>query len=95
MLRKHDLLTRREAAFFMEERESLVLGRHSEWLTRLYASFQDELNLYLLMEYVPGGSLKNLMDSQEEPMEEDSARFYAAEMVLAIEEVHRLGFIHR
>jgi serine/threonine protein kinase len=79
----------------MEERESLVQGRHSDWLTKLYASFQDELNLYLLMEYVPGGSLKSLMDTQDDPMEEESALFYAAEMILAIEVVHRLGFIHR
>jgi serine/threonine protein kinase len=95
ILKKKELLSKREAAFFMEEKESLILGRNSEWLTRLHASFQDESAVYLVMEYLAGGSLKSYIESCEEPIDESDAKFYAAEMILAIDEVHRLGFIHR
>jgi serine/threonine protein kinase len=47
------------------------------------------------MEYLAGGSLKGFIESLEQPMEEPGVRFYVAEMILAIDEVHRLGFIHR
>ena len=97
ILRKSDLITKREAAFFMEEKDSMILGRNSRWLTKLYMSFQDQLNLYLLMEFVPGGSLKTWIDSNEEPMKEEDALFYVIEMILAIDQVHSFSsrdFIH-
>ncbi|KAJ3197031.1 Rho-associated protein kinase 2 [Irineochytrium annulatum] len=95
VLKKTDLLTRREAAFFMEERNALVFGHQSQWITTLYAAFQDEENLYLVMEYASGGSLRALMNNRETPMSEEDARFYVAEMLLALDELHRLNFIHR
>jgi serine/threonine protein kinase len=95
ILRKNDLLTKREAGFFMEEKEALILGKNAQWLTQLYMSFQDQNNLYLIMEFVAGGSLKALIDLKDEPMDELDAKFYVAEMIMGIEEVHSLGFIHR
>ncbi|ORY37257.1 kinase-like protein, partial [Rhizoclosmatium globosum] len=95
ILKKTDLLTRREAGFFMEERNALVFGNHSRWITTLYAAFQDDENLYLVMEYIPGGSLRTFLNAREVTLTEDEARFYVAEMVLALEEVHRLHYIHR
>ena len=79
----------------MEEKESMILGRDSEWLTRLHMSFQDESAVYLVMEYLAGGSLKGFIDSLEQPLDEPGVLFYVAEMILSIDEVHRLGFIHR
>ncbi|KAJ3219933.1 Serine/threonine-protein kinase MRCK alpha [Dinochytrium kinnereticum] len=95
VLKKTDLLTRREAAFFMEERNALVFARESTWITTLYAAFQDEENLYLVMEYASGGSLRSLMNNREAPMGEEEARFYVAELVLALEELHEIQYIHR
>jgi serine/threonine protein kinase len=95
ILKKQDLLTRREAAFFMQERDALVLTQKSEWITSLYAAFQDDENLYLVMEYVVGGSLRALLNNRETYMEENEARFYTAEMILALESIHKEGYIHR
>jgi serine/threonine protein kinase len=94
-LKKTDLLTRREAAFFMEERDALVLTRNSAWITSLYAAFQNDENLYLVMEYAPGGSMRSLIQNRDEVMPEEEARFYIAEILLALEELHRMGYIHR
>ena len=41
-----------------------------------------------------GGDLLNLL-IERDTFEEDFGKFYVAEMVLAIEEAHRLGYIHR
>ncbi|KAI9334554.1 hypothetical protein BDR26DRAFT_822951, partial [Obelidium mucronatum] len=95
VLKKTDLLTRREAGFFMEERNALVFAQDSRWITTLYAAFQDDDNLYLIMEYVSGGSLRNLLNNRETTMSESEAKFYVAEMILALEEVHRFNYIHR
>ncbi|KAI8609085.1 kinase-like domain-containing protein [Chytriomyces sp. MP71] len=95
VLKKTDLLTRREAAFFMEERNALVFAQNSRWIITLHAAFQDEENLYLLMEYVAGGSLRGLLNSRNTIMTEDEARFYIAEIILGLEEVHKYNYIHR
>lgn len=57
-------------------------------------SFQDTSNLYLVMEYMPGGDFLGLL-IRENVLHEAVARFYVAEMILAVEEAHRLRFIHR
>ncbi|KAI8909856.1 hypothetical protein DFJ77DRAFT_512718 [Powellomyces hirtus] len=95
ILKKMDLLTRQEAAYFMEERDALVYAKESSWITTLYAAFQDEENLYLVLEYASGGSLRALLNNREEPMGEEEARFYVAQILLALDELHRHNFIHR
>lgn len=79
----------------MEERNALVLSQKSEWITTLFAAFQDNENLYLVMEYVSGGSLRSLMNNRESIMEECEAKFYVAEMILALDALHGYNFIHR
>ena len=79
----------------MEERNALVFSQKSIWITTLYAAFQDQENLYLVMEYVSGGSLRAMMNNRETIMEEPEAKFYMAEMVLALEALHSYNYIHR
>ena len=45
------------------------------------------------MEYMPGGDLVNLMSNYDIP--EKWAKFYCAELVLAIEAIHNMGYVHR
>jgi len=60
----------------------------------LFASFQDEKNLYLVMDYMPGGDFLCLL-VRENTLPENATRFYMAEMILCVEEAHRLHCIHR
>ncbi|KAJ1817988.1 Serine/threonine-protein kinase MRCK beta [Coemansia sp. RSA 2598] len=95
-LNKQALLSQREQAAFLEERDVLVLGKDSPWIPDLYASFQDKENLYIVMEFVAGGDLFSMLDRCENAIiDEDAARFYAAELVLALEDLHKIGYIHR
>jgi serine/threonine protein kinase len=65
----------------------------SPWLVHLVYSFQDEKNLYLAMEYVPGGDVRTLL-SNLGCLEEHQARFYICEMALAITALHKFGYMY-
>ena len=66
----------------------------SPWVVKLYTTFQDNTFLYMLIEFLPGGDLMTMLIKYE-IFSEDITRFYMAEIVMAIEAVHKLGFIHR
>ena len=73
------------------ERDVLVRGSN-EWITNLHYAFQDDRNLYFVMDYYPGGDLLTLISKYDERLDEQMAKFYIAEMVLAIESLHQLSF---
>lgn len=60
---------------------------------QLFSAFQDDRYLYMVMEYMPGGDLVNLMSNYDVP--EKWAKFYTAEVVLALDAIHSMGLIHR
>ncbi|XP_072165583.1 serine/threonine-protein kinase MRCK alpha-like [Diadema setosum] len=94
LLNKWEMLKRAETACFVEERDVLVHG-DSRWITNLHYAFQDDDFLYLVMDYYSGGDLLTLISKFDDRLPEDMARFYIAEMVLAIDSVHRLRYVHR
>ena len=55
---------------------------------------QDSINLYLIMEFLPGGDMMTLL-MKKDTLSEDCTQFYVAETALAIDYIHKLGFIHR
>ncbi|KAJ0390908.1 hypothetical protein P43SY_011178 [Pythium insidiosum] len=67
--------------------------RHPFVIHLTYA-FQTESKLYLVMDFQPGGELFSYL-RQEGTFTEDKARFYLAEMILALEHLHSKGIIHR
>ncbi|XP_015462008.3 serine/threonine-protein kinase MRCK alpha isoform X8 [Astyanax mexicanus] len=94
ILNKWEMLKRAETACFREERDVLVNG-DSQWITTLHYAFQDDNFLYLVMDYYVGGDLLTLLSKFEDRLPEDMSRFYLAEMVLAIDSVHQLHYVHR
>ncbi len=47
------------------------------------------------MEYYSGGDLLTLLSKFDDRLSEDMARFYLAEIVLAIDSIHQLNYVHR
>ncbi|XP_053301323.1 serine/threonine-protein kinase MRCK beta isoform X3 [Pleuronectes platessa] len=94
ILNKWEMLKRAETACFREERDVLVKG-DSQWITTLHYAFQDDNYLYLVMDYYVGGDLLTLLSKFEDRLPEDMAKFYVAEMVLAIHSIHEQNYIHR
>ena len=93
ILRKSEVLRRNQVAHVKAERDILAEA-DNEWVVKLYYSFQDDENLYFVMDYIPGGDLMSLL-CKFGIFPEELARFYIAELVVAIESVHRMGFVHR
>ncbi|CAF3482214.1 unnamed protein product [Rotaria socialis] len=92
IMNKMEILNRADIVSFREERDVLVLG-DPQWITKLYYAFQDNENLYLLMEYYYGGDLLTLLSTYDDKFSEDMTRFYVAEIILAVDSLHRLGHI--
>ncbi|KAL9537829.1 Serine/threonine-protein kinase [Mucor bainieri] len=92
-LKKSEMLKKDQLAHIKAERDILAEA-DSPWIVQLYFSFQDPTYLYLIMEFLPGGDLMTMLikyDTFSEPV----TRFYIGEIILALEFIHNLGFIHR
>eukprot|EP00928_Gymnodinium_smaydae_P018194 TRINITY_DN16927_c0_g1_i1.p1 TRINITY_DN16927_c0_g1~~TRINITY_DN16927_c0_g1_i1.p1 ORF type:complete len:496 (-),score=110.06 TRINITY_DN16927_c0_g1_i1:37-1524(-) len=81
----------RDGAF--AERD-LLAEAHSRWFVELFATFQDENHVYMVMEFLQGGDLiGHLMNKGRFTMKE--TQFYMAELLEALSTVHSHGFVHR
>ncbi|KAM9526589.1 citron Rho-interacting kinase isoform 5-T5 [Guaruba guarouba] len=94
VMSKESLLAQEHMSFFEEER-SILSQSTSPWIPQLQYAFQDKKNLYLVMEYQPGGDLLSLLNRYEDQLDESMVQFYLAELVLAIHSVHQMGYVHR
>ncbi|KGO74797.1 AGC-kinase, C-terminal [Penicillium italicum] len=94
IIKKAEMIRNSQEGHIRAERDFLVASETSRWVVPLIASFQDADNLYLVMDYMVGGDFLGFL-IRKDTLREDWARFYVAEMVLCIEEAHRLFWIHR
>ncbi|KAK0553399.1 serine/threonine-protein kinase dbf2 [Tilletia horrida] len=92
-LKKSVLVKMDEVRHVLTERDILTATR-TPWLVRLLYAFQDTHHVFLAMEFVPGGDFRTLLNNSG-VLREEHARFYAAEMFVAVDCLHRLGYIHR
>lgn len=92
-MRKDEMHKKNQVLHVKAEQEVLAKS-DSEWIVSLKYSFQDDNYLYLVMDFLPGGDLMSLLMAND-ILPEEQAKLYTAEMVLAIEDVHKLKCIHR
>jgi serine/threonine protein kinase len=94
VIRKSHMIRNTQEGHLRAERDFLVASEGSRWVVPLMSSFQDHKYLYLVMEYCIGGDFLGLL-IRKNTLNEDVTRHYIAEMILCIEEAHRLRWIHR
>ncbi|KAJ7074211.1 cAMP dependent protein kinase [Mycena amicta] len=93
VLRKADIVRLRQVEHVNAERYILSRVQHP-FVVDLFATFQDSLNVYMLMSYVPGGELfTHLRRAQR--FTPDVTRFYLATIVLALKYLHSFNIIYR
>ncbi|OAX42592.1 kinase-like protein [Rhizopogon vinicolor AM-OR11-026] len=92
-MKKRILFKMDEVRHVLVERDILTATK-TPWLVRLLYAFQDTQHVYLAMEYVPGGDFRTLLNNSG-VLKEEHARFYISEMFVAVNELHKLGYIHR
>lgn len=93
VLKKAHLVARKQVAHTQTERKVLENIDHP-FIVSLRFAFQTEDKLYMILDYFTGGELFfHLKNTGRFP--EARAKFYAAEIVLALEELHRHAIIYR
>eukprot|EP00298_Acanthocystis_sp_HF-20_P015486 c21157_g2_i1.p1 GENE.c21157_g2_i1~~c21157_g2_i1.p1 ORF type:complete len:494 (+),score=203.83 c21157_g2_i1:123-1604(+) len=93
ILKKSEMIDKQQIQHVRVERDVMATV-NNPWTVKLCHSFQDEINLYFVMEYLPGGDMMTLL-MRRDILQENEAKFYIAELVLAIESIHKLNFFHR
>ena len=95
VLSKSDMVKRNKVRRVYAEQE-ILLASHHPFIVPLYHTFQTRDYLFLCMEYCVGGEFfRALQGLPGRCLSEDDARFYAAEVVAALEYLHLMGFIYR
>uniref|UniRef100_A0A914C6Z0 non-specific serine/threonine protein kinase n=1 Tax=Acrobeloides nanus TaxID=290746 RepID=A0A914C6Z0_9BILA len=93
ILRKTEMLEKEQQGHVRAERD-ILSEADCEWVVTMYFSFQDHINLYLVMEFLPGGDMMTLLIKRDTLTEEET-QFYISEAALAIQAIHNMNFIHR
>jgi serine/threonine-protein kinase greatwall len=92
-MKKSEMINKNLISQVINERNALALSR-SPFCVNLFYSLQTSMFIYLVMEYMIGGDLKSLL-LQYGYFDENTAKFYAAEVCLALQYLHNHGIIHR
>ncbi|KAI0797848.1 cAMP dependent protein kinase [Abortiporus biennis] len=93
VLKKSEIVRLRQVEHVNAERYILSRVQHP-FIVDLYATFQDSLNIYMLLSYVPGGELfTHLRRAQR--FSPDVTRFYLATIILALKYLHSFNIIYR
>ncbi|CAK61788.1 unnamed protein product (macronuclear) [Paramecium tetraurelia] len=93
ILKKERMMSQNLLKYAETEKEVLSVMHHP-FIVKLNYAFQTESKLFLVMDFCPGGDLSKLLDIKRKLPEED-AKIYVAEILLAIECLHKNNIIFR
>lgn len=93
VLKKKHMIKKNQIEHTKTERSVLELVDH-QFIIQLRYAFQNETKLYFVVDYCPGGELFFHIQKVDR-FNEEAVKFYAAQMVLALEHLHNLNIIYR
>ena len=93
MLKKTQVVKLKQVEHTNDERAMLQAVKHP-FLVNLWGTFQDNCNLYMVMDFIEGGELFSLLRKSHR-FPNPVAKFYAAEVALAINYLHSQEIIYR
>lgn len=92
ILNKDFLIKNNQLRYAINECNILRKINHP-YIVKLYYSFMDEKNLYMVLDFCSGGDLSYHISKML--FEEDEILFFISELILALNHLHSLGIIHR
>lgn len=93
-LKKSDMIAKNQVTNVKAERLIMMNQADSDFVVKLFYTFQSRDYLYLVMEYLNGGDCAALIKALGS-LEEDWVRNYVAEVVLGLDHLHTRGVVHR
>lgn len=93
VLEKKTIVKFKQIEHTNDERKMLSIISHP-FLIRLWGTFQDSQQLFMVMDFIEGGELFSLLRKSKR-FPSPVAKFYAAEICLALEYLHDLDIIYR
>lgn len=93
VLKKSDMIAKNQVTNVKSERAIMMVQSDKPYVAKLYATFQNKDNLFLVMEYLPGGDLAKLIKMMG-CIPSNWVRQYMSEIVASVEDMHRNGIIH-
>ncbi|EIN06589.1 kinase-like protein [Punctularia strigosozonata HHB-11173 SS5] len=93
VINKQHVVRQKQVEHTNNELHMLETVQHP-FIINLWGSFQDSSNLYMVMDFVPGGELFTLL-RRSNRFPDPVAKFYAAEVALALNHLHSLDIIYR
>ncbi|KAI9672775.1 MAG: serine/threonine protein kinase, AGC [Alyxoria varia] len=94
ILRKVDVIKLKQVEHVRNERAVLAAVAGHPFITTMVASFHDHDSLYMILDYCPGGEIFSYL-RRAKRFEERVAKFYAAEICLILEFLHKEGVAYR
>jgi serine/threonine-protein kinase greatwall len=92
-MKKSEMINKNMVSQVITERNALAVSV-SPFCVKLFYSLQSSSSIYLVMEYMVGGDLKSIL-AMYGFFDENTSRFYCAEIILALQYLHEHGIVHR
>lgn len=93
VFRKSHVVKAKQIEHTNDERRILSMCRHP-FITRMWGTFQDCKSIFIIMDYIEGGELFSLL-RKSKIFPNQVAKFYSAEVLLALEYLHSKNIIYR
>ncbi|EDO17228.1 hypothetical protein Kpol_1035p40, partial [Vanderwaltozyma polyspora DSM 70294] len=93
VLKKSDMIAKNQVTNIKSERAIMMVQSEKSYVARLYESFQNKDNLFLVMEYLPGGDLATVIKMMGY-LPDKWAKQYISEVIIGVEDMHKNGIIH-
>jgi len=90
---KREIVRLHQVQHVLSEKQILTRVSHPN-IIHAYATFNDNENIYMLLEYVPGGELFRRLHAAER-FSEKLTMFYGANIICALEYLHLYGIVFR
>lgn len=93
VLKKSDMIAKNQIKNVKSERAIMMVQSNKPYVARLFSTFQNKDNLFLVMEYLPGGDLATLIKMMG-CLPDKWARQYLSEVIVGVDDMHKNGIIH-
>jgi serine/threonine kinase 32 len=93
-INKKECIARKMQKSIVKEVEMLTTLSHP-FIVKIEYSFQDDVNMYMIMNFCSGGDLRYVLDQSKHALDQEAILVWAAELSTAVDYIHSKQIIHR